>query len=143
MAVVSDEMKGAEAKTEAGAKPNLIILPYVAAGLILCSILISKEIRPPADIFNWPMFMMCAYLAVLSYQRRYWNWTWVFSLCAGFFNPVIDFSLTDDHWAAVNVATFGAVFVSFFVFNPETLVPIDAQFEADRKADAKESDAKD
>lgn len=72
----------------------------------------------PYAYFTLLRFVVCAvtaYCAVLANSQKNEQWTWVFSVVAVLFNPIIPVHLNRDIWIVIDLAIGIVLLVSLFI----------------------------
>lgn len=59
------------------------------------------------SIMRWIVCASCAWLALSSYRSKREDWTWVWAVIAGVYNPIFSVHANREVWSLVNLATIG------------------------------------
>ena len=64
------------------------------------------------QLLRWIVAVSGAYSAYLAYEHKDNTWTWIFSIIAVLFNPIIPFTFSRETWQVIDVATAVVIFTN-------------------------------
>lgn len=66
------------------------------------------------EFLRWAIFIIGGYSAYLEYKKGKIGWTWIFSIIAILFNPIIPFYLSKSTWQPIDLIVGFIFLISTF-----------------------------
>lgn len=83
--------------------------PYVLIGVLLGVAMLPFMPYGYYGIMRWIVCAACVYLALQAHAAGRMNWTWVWGVAAGIYNPIFRVTATREVWTIVNLITIAIV----------------------------------
>ncbi len=96
---------------------NQLLIVFKAVAVLLLLWAFTDHPYSYYQILRWVVCGFTAYCAYLAYEKKDNTWTWIFSIIAVLFNPIVPFYFERETWQIIDVITAVIIFVSIFKKN--------------------------